>query len=174
MPDTKDWTWVLHERCLECGFDASALARNDIVPRLLTAVDDVRAAMVGPDVAHRPSPDVWSALEYGCHVRDVCRVFDQRLEAMLTTHEPAFANWDQDRTAEQERYGEQDPTEVAVALAQNAQLLAQRFGTVRGADWDRSGTRSDGARFTVASLGRYLVHDPVHHVFDMTGIRQVT
>jgi hypothetical protein len=33
--------------------------------------------------------------------------------------------------------------------------------------WDRTGTRSDGARFTVASLGRYLLHDPVHHVGDV-------
>jgi hypothetical protein len=31
--------------------------------------------------------------------------------------------------------------------------------------------RGDGARFTVESFARYLVHDPVHHLFDVTGAR---
>ena len=29
----------------------------------------------------------------------------------------------------------------------------------------------DGSRFTVLSLGQYLVHDLVHHVHDVTGER---
>jgi hypothetical protein len=32
----------------------------------------------------RPSDDRWSALEYACHVRDVFRLYDERLEMMLT------------------------------------------------------------------------------------------
>jgi hypothetical protein len=34
--------------------------------------------------------------------------------------------------------------------------------------WLRTGTRSDGARFTVESFARYLIHDPVHHLHDVT------
>jgi hypothetical protein len=29
-PDTKDWTWVLERQCPDCGFEASAFARNSI------------------------------------------------------------------------------------------------------------------------------------------------
>jgi hypothetical protein len=29
------------------------------------------------------------------------------------------------------------------------------------------GTRSDGARFSVETLGRYLLHDIVHHLTDI-------
>jgi hypothetical protein len=32
------------------------------------------------------------------------------------------------------------------------------------------GTRSDGARFNVETLGRYLLHDVVHHLVDV-GVR---
>ena len=35
------------------------------------------------DAGERPAPDVWSPLEYGCHVRDVHVLFAQRLRAML-------------------------------------------------------------------------------------------
>ena len=46
-----------------------------------------------------------------------------------------------------------------------------RFAAVSGDQWRRPGRRSDGAVFTVESFGRYLVHDPVHHLYDVTGVR---
>lgn len=170
--DDKNWTWVLERPCTECGFDATAVDTTQIGPILVRAAADLEAALARPDAAVRPSPTVWSALEYGAHVRDVCRIFDERLQLMLSTADPAFANWDQDETAITERYGEQEPAEVARALTRNAAALAARFDAVGDAEWERTATRSDGSHFTVASLGRYLVHDPVHHVFDVTGVRQ--
>ena len=46
---------------------------------------------------------------------------------------------------------------------------ALRARNGRGAAWDRDGVRSGGSRFTVASLGRYHLHDVVHHLWDVTG-----
>ncbi|MCA1481333.1 hypothetical protein I6F37_41125, partial [Bradyrhizobium sp. NBAIM08] len=51
-----------------------------------------------PAVSARPAAAVWSPLEYGVHVRDVYRVFGDRLASMLAEEEPTFANWDQNRT----------------------------------------------------------------------------
>jgi hypothetical protein len=31
--------------------------------------------------------------------------------------------------------------------------------------------RSDGATFTVETFARYFIHDPVHHFYDVAGIR---
>ncbi len=166
-PDTKDWTWVLERPCGECGFDARRIARADI-PRIVranaAAWGDVLA---GPGARSRPSADRWSPLEYGCHVRDVFRVFDRRLHLMLEEDGPTFANWDQDATAVDERYDAQDPAVVAGEVRAAAETLAGRFEAVSDAAWARPGTRSDGARFTVDSLGRYLVHDPIHHLHDV-------
>jgi hypothetical protein len=82
-----------------------------------------------------------------------------------------FANWDQDATAEQERYAAQEPVTVVTDLLQTASALAERFGAVTEDQWARTGSRSDGAQFNVLTLGQYLVHDPVHHVHDVTGVR---
>ena len=56
-------------------------------------------------------------LEYGAHVRDVHRKMAERLELMLTEDAPTFPNWDQDATAVEDRYGEQDPATVAGSSA---------------------------------------------------------
>jgi hypothetical protein len=170
IKDTKNWTWVLERRCEECGFDASAVGRTHLGPLALRAAHDLRRALAGPSVTVRPSGQVWSPLEYGCHVRDVFAIFHERLSRMLTEENPTFANWDQDETAVSERYGEQDPAVVSVALVHNAERLASAFAEVT--EWDRTGRRSDGAEFTVLTLGQYLVHDPVHHVWDVTQTQQ--
>ena len=172
IPDTKDWTWVLQRPCPECGFDTQGFAAEAIPGMIMANAAAWQAALEG-DARTRPEPDKWSPLEYGCHVRDVFRLFDQRLELMLSQDDPQFPNWDQDETAVADRYGEQDPAEVAAALRQAAFAIAGRFEGVTGDQWRRTGTRSDGARFTVETFARYLVHDPVHHLYDVTGQRAV-
>ncbi|HEY1644211.1 MAG TPA: DinB family protein [Streptosporangiaceae bacterium] len=128
--------------------------------------------LTGPaDARLRPAPGRWSALEYGCHVRDALRLYDERLQLMLARDEPLFANWDQDATAVAGSYGDQDPAAVAAELTAAAGVLAARFDAVTGDQWQRAGTRSDGARFTIETFGRYFIHDPVHHLWDVTGIR---
>jgi len=66
-----------------------------------------------------------------------------------------------------ERYDLQDPATVRADLVQAGRALAARFDTVRGDGWTRTGRRSDGSDFTVATFGTYLLHDPVHHLWDV-------
>jgi uncharacterized protein (DUF934 family) len=165
--DTKDWTWVLQRPCPQCGFDSRAVRRED-VPRLLAdQVTQWSAVMDRPDVRDRPAPLVWSALEYGCHVRDVYRVFEQRLQLMLRVEDPVFDNWDQDATALEQRYHVQEPARVSAELAEAGRGLAAAFDEVADEDWERTGRRSDGAVFTVDTLARYALHDPAHHAWDV-------
>jgi hypothetical protein len=166
-PDTKDWTWVLDRRCPDCGFD-SARVNDDDIGRLIRANAAAwPAILVRAEARIRPNDDMWSPLEYACHVRDVFRVCDYRLARMITEEDPAYPNWDQDRTAIDDRYDEQDPGVVGAQIADSAEKIASRFESVTGDQWARPGSRSDGARFTVASLGRYVLHDPEHHLWDV-------
>ncbi len=166
-PDDKDWTWVLERLCPECGFVAAAFPREEVGRMIRENARSWVPVLERPDVRARPRPDVWSPLEYACHVRDVYRIYDERLDRMLTETDPHYANWDQDATAITDRYGEQAPAIVGRDLVGAADRLAARFDTVHGAQWDRTGNRSDGARFTVETFARYLMHDPVHHLHDV-------
>jgi hypothetical protein len=166
-PDAKDWTWVLDRPCPECGYDASAVSGQDVPDRLRAAIARLRTAVLAPGSDRRPQPDVWSALEYGCHVRDVCIVFGTRLAQMRYADDPQFPDWDQDKTALAERYWEQDPVRVGDELAVESERIAADFATVRDDEWRRPGRRSNGSVFTIDSLARYFLHDVVHHVHDV-------
>jgi hypothetical protein len=166
-PDTKDWTWVLERRCPECGFEASSVEPASLPSRLRDSARPWAAALADPDCAVRPAENIWSPLEYACHVRDVHRVFDERLARMVAEEDPTFANWDQDATAVESRYDQQDPSAVVAELAAAAEAVADRYAAVPDDGWGRTAQRSDGARFTVTTLGRYHLHDAVHHLYDI-------
>lgn len=172
VPDSKDWTWVLERRCGECGLDTRRVGPSDVAGMLRSnSAAWVAVLAGGSTVRQRPAPGVWSPLEYACHVRDVFKLYDERLQLMLTEADPLFPDWDQDETAVIERYSEQDPALVATQLATAAGTLAARFDGVHGEQWERRGRRGDGAHFTVATFARYFIHDPLHHFHDVTGRR---
>jgi hypothetical protein len=167
VPDEKDWTWVLTKPCPDCGFEAAAVAKEDVGQGLRDNAAAWRPLLEHPAVRTRPNDATWSGLEYACHVRDVFRLYEYRLHLMLDEDDPEFPNWDQDASAVDERYGEQDPATVADEIEAAGQVLAASFDAVIGEQWARTGNRSDGARFTIDTFARYLLHDPVHHVWDV-------
>ena len=171
-PDDKDWTWVLDRVCAECGFDAAAPARADLAP-LAVEVGERWIATWGRAQApgRRPAPLVWSPLEYTCHVRDVLDLAVYRTTLMRDEVDPLFANWDQDETAVQTDYAATDPASVGPELAASVHGYTALLETVGADEWDRAGRRSNGSVFTVESFTRYVLHDVVHHLTDVTGER---
>jgi hypothetical protein len=170
VPDAKDWTWVLQRPCPECGLDTQSFPRAGLPAMIRACGERWRLLLAAPgNHRTRPEPGTWSALEYGCHVRDVFRLYDARLTLMLTQDGPRYPNWDQNVTAIEDGYAGQDPAAVAAELAAAAEVIAARFDRVSGDQWLRPGFRSDGAEFTIESFGRYFIHDPLHHYYDVTG-----
>jgi hypothetical protein len=166
-PDTKDWTWVLERPCSECGFDSAAVSRDELATAIRENAAGWPPVLGGPTATERPRPDVWSPTEYACHVRDVHLLFAERLEQMLAEDGARFANWDQDATAVEQRYDQQVPGEVAGELIAAAERVASVYDDVPDEAWGRKGVRSNGDVFTVESLGRYHLHDVVHHLWDV-------
>ena len=138
VPDTKDWTWVLERPCPECGLDTLLLTSASISGHILRLGSAWSSVLTDGDpaaVGTRAFDDRWSPLEYGCHVRDVFRLFAKRLHLMLDDDNPTFANWDQDATAVEDRYSEQDPQLVARELEDAAESLYLTFGPLPPVSW---------------------------------------
>ena len=167
-PDAKDWTWVLEHPCLECGFDPRDYPTEALAAKVRENARQWDAVLAGDHLEVRPSEDVWSPLEYGCHVRDVYRIMNVRLRLLLDDDDPVFQNWDQDETAIEERYDLLSPAIVSGELVDAATIFAEALDGVAPTQWDRHGTRSNGSPFTVATLGTYALHDVVHHLWDVT------
>jgi hypothetical protein len=77
-PDQKDWTWVLHQPCPDCAFNAGSLAGPQVAARLRQNAARWPTVCSRAESRVRPEPGVWSPLEYACQGRDVCRAFEAR------------------------------------------------------------------------------------------------
>jgi len=166
-PDDKDWTWVLDRSCSECGYDSASIARESVAARLLDATPRWQSTLARKDATDRPAPQTWSVLEYGCHVRDVHRMFGERARLILTENDPEFANWDQDETALLQEYWKARPAEVAPEIVEAAVAAARNFTGLSARQWSRTGRRSNGSTFTMETLALYYLHDVEHHLHDV-------
>lgn len=53
------------------------------------------------------------------------------------------------------------------ALANRGEQIAGAFAAVEKSQWHRTGTRSNGAAFTMVTFAQYFLHDGVHHLHDV-------
>lgn len=163
--DDRDWTFVITDGCSECGF--RPLDRAELADWFVDQSNRWRDVVARPDVAERPSPEVWSPLEYACHLRDMLVVLDERVEAMLGQATPVYADFDGDAEAVKRRYWNADPDEAFRGLQRAALRLRDLLRSVSGGDWERAGLRSDGMSFTVATMSQYIAHEMEHHLHDV-------
>ncbi|TBT83357.1 DinB family protein [Propioniciclava sinopodophylli] len=168
-PDTKDWTWVLERPCPECGFDPASVVPTSVPRIIVEASDRFGLALEEADAGVRTTPGVWSTVEYGQHVADVLEVMTDRLGLILDAEGAgaSFADWDQDAAAVEKEYWKANTHVTAILIKERAAAAAEAWGEPTAEQWEWSGRRGDGVTFTAAALGRYLVHDLLHHLHDV-------
>ncbi|MDX6240509.1 MAG: hypothetical protein QOG10_5329 [Kribbellaceae bacterium] len=117
--------------CDECGFEYEAGEHQAVVTTLVRQAAECSMALTkaaaGPDpdvVRIRPEPEVWSAIEYACHVRDGLEVQRFRIAQCLAEDRPVYAPMDRTGRVKEEKYELQDPMVVAAALMR----FAREFG----------------------------------------------
>jgi hypothetical protein len=162
------------DRCAECGFDPSELRPPDTAVAVRSFVRRYQApltrALPGEDlddiVRRSPAPGVWSALEYGAHVRDIFRVFDARVRCALARDEPdeMVVDWEGLVAAASPGLVRKD---VIDDLADAAASLAITLSELTPADWELPGFTGRGHRVPVRDLSLAAVHEGSHHLLDI-------
>jgi len=167
--ETKSWAWVNERACSQCGFDASSTHTQEIAGLIRANMTawPLLFARAGARVTTRPDPATWSALEYGCHVRDVYELMSYRFDRLRREEHPEFEEWHPDDRAAAGDYARQNPDDVIARLLENGARLAGIAESMSEADWARRGSRADGLEFTAGWLSTYLTHDVAHHVHDV-------
>ena len=158
-----------HEHCDACGFDGSRYddaslmhALRILGPRWRSLLSDA-----GPELRERPEPEVWSALEYAAHSRDITALHVFGVEQALTIDEPSFPEIAEDLVdSAAASYGSADPDAVVEALEEQAMRLAELADDAGPDRWSR-GLTIGANRSDVRRLLEHALHDSLHHVDDV-------
>jgi DinB family protein len=161
----------LDDVCSQCGFSYS-IGRAEITPWLRSdahAFVEKLGRYDDASVRVRPAPDVWSPLEYACHVRDVLRVQTERALLAQREIDPVFVPMGRDERVIEDRYNEQDPDRVTEELLSSAETFASLLDGLDAAGWERTGMYNypEPALRTVEWIGIHTTHELLHHRGDL-------
>ena len=158
------------DRCDECGFVYDLSLAGEAGATVIARAGEFGELLGSPaaDLRIRRKPDVWSALEYACHVRDVVLVQRERVLAARRVDRPVATPMGRDERVEHDGYAEQDPAAVARQLADAAALFANVLARLGPDDWDRtmSYTYPQPTDRPVRWVAVHTVHEMRHHLLD--------
>jgi hypothetical protein len=156
--------------CDECGFEYELSEAPDAGPAIMAFAHQfgVLLAAPGADMGSRREPEVWSPLEYACHVRDMLLVQRERVLAARRIDGPVCEPMGRDERVEHDGYAEQDPADVARQLGDAAMLFANVLARLGPGDWDRtmSYTYPERTDRPVRWVAIHAVHEMRHHLLD--------
>jgi len=158
-----------HERCDACGFDGATYDDAALLAavRALGSQWGVLLESAGPELRLRPAPEVWSAIEYAEHTRDIVALHVYGVKEALTGTEPVLPPVDPGLAdAAAVAYGEADPGVVAAEIDTHARRMAELADDAGPAVWTRGITLGDD-RVEVRRMLEHALHDALHHLDDV-------
>jgi hypothetical protein len=159
------------DHCAECGFTydlseafSPGQAILDGVALCAISLGDATA-----DVRSRRQPDVWSPLEYGCHLRDVLLVQRERVLTARRVDHPSFPPMGRDERVTHDGYAEQDPVAVIRQLRDAAELFANVLSRVGPEEWERPVVYNfpQPRDRTLRWVAVHTAHEVTHHLVDI-------
>ncbi len=158
--------------CASCPLDFAAVDVATIPDRIgavTVALHDAVTTAQDADLRRRPAHDVWSPLEYLCHVRDVYVSFTIRAYRVRTEDTPTVEPMFNDLRTVRFRHNDADPRAVLGELGRAVAGFVDELARVR--DWNRTLRRLPGEERTARWLARQALHEGLHHLADIrTGL----
>jgi DinB superfamily len=176
------WQWARAQtdRCPQCGHHPAAMERSTLGAQLIGSADAWRGFLMEADDSYLrtiPAPGIFSPAQYGAHVRDILRVYGDRILIMLEEDDPVFPQFNPDESV-WDSYNELGREDLADDIEAQARRLSDIFEGLEPAQWSLTMIRDGGTdgvyRFTVAGLASYAVHEAHHHLLDADGTLAAT
>jgi hypothetical protein len=173
-----EWPRAATDECPQCGLHAGAQPPEMLGAMAVELAADWREFLRGADDEYlrtNPEPGVFSPIQYGAHVRDILRVYGDRVLLAVAQDDPEVPTFHPSEEA-WAAYNALDCAELAADLEAQADRLEVILDALDDAAWSRTMTRralvsgTDGVyRFTVAGIASYAVHEAHHHLLDADG-----
>ena len=130
------------------------------IERLTRGLDDTA-------LSTRTVPEKWSLKELVCHLWRVQRLFEGRIEAMLTKDNPVIVPYTPEGDTEFDLLAAHPASETRAAFLADREVFAARLDALSPAQWHRGGHHPEFAGFDVHFQVDYMVHHEAHHIYQL-------
>jgi len=161
------------ERCDHgsCRFVWATVSAAEVAPLIREACAAIaRLLRSGAEVTRRPTPEVWSPVEYACHVRDVLLNLRDRVVVALNEDNPAPKGMYGTPRVELGLYAGDSPQQVADEVLMAGDLFARTWQRIPPTLHRR--TMVYGwpvvADRTIVWVAAQALHEAQHHLADIS------
>jgi hypothetical protein len=153
--------------CTECGFTYDESL--DVPPLLVAGVAETVSLLRTGDLRTRRSPEVWSPLEYACHLRDMLLVQRERVLLARRVVRPDCTPMGRDERVEHDGYADQAPADVARQLTDAGELFANVLRRLPAHEWERAVLYRypEPTVRTLRWVALHTLHEVRHHLLDI-------
>jgi hypothetical protein len=160
------------DACNECGFLYSSVPPDSVAEQLRSFPARFAVALNDSNdhLYERPRPEIWSAIEYTCHVRDPFLSQRERLYLTLVVDVPGFAPMYRDQRVEFAHYNDEPVEQLLDELYFAAGLIGNAFAGLQEDQLSRTCVYNYpvSRERSVLWPGRHTVHEGEHHLMDVT------
>jgi uncharacterized damage-inducible protein DinB len=140
--------------------------RHALLARLTSTPSRLAEALraFSAEVLRRPpQAGKWSAIEVACHLRDIDRLYAERVSKAAFSDRPAFWMMDNARVAETLHYREADPGAVLKEHRRRREDLVSLLRALPHGVWQRTGLHPKRGELTIEALVSVIAdHDDNH------------
>jgi DinB superfamily len=159
----------MEETCGECAFDESLARPRDValaLPPLATAIGDDIRVLSAELARRRPSPEVWSPVEYLGHLRESMAFHRWLIESALAEDNPSIPMVDPDESVAKAGYADADIEVLFGQFERRVDRLCQLLAALDDGAVSRTLTLDD-RQIAVGLVARSAWHECHHHRFDI-------
>lgn len=141
-----------------------------LTQRLRNQAEDIRRLTDGlseEQLGRRTVPEKWSVKEVVCHLWRMQQVFADRIEAMASQDQPAFASYDPDRDADFPGFVSRPARETLDAFARERERLVARLESLPASSWQRQGRHPDFPRYDLRFAVENMAYHEGHHIYQI-------
>lgn len=161
--------------CDMCGITYPDITLADAIDAIQMLPARLRSTMQAvPDstLRVRPTPEVWSPIEYLCHIRDVLVSGTIRLYRTRTEDVPSIEPMFNDLRTVRFAYAHRQVEAVLAEIADDTAGFLAEVARMPAEGWNRRLRRLPGETRTATWLVRQTMHEGEHHLLDITDCRQ--
>ena len=127
------------EACEVCGFQWDGISPEEIAPRMIMSMNASSELIARHQQASliRNHPDQWSALEYGCHMRDVLYNIRDKMVLITVEDNPASLMLYGTPRVEMGLYKHDRPQVLALEMRLAGELFARTFAALPKSAYER-------------------------------------
>jgi hypothetical protein len=157
--------------CARCGFDYQLDAAETASTAISVGAGQLADLLTRTDIdlRTRRAPDLWSPLEYGCHVRDVLLEQRERVLAARRTDRPTIEPMGRDERVEHDGYAAQDSAAVARQLRDAAAMFVNDLARLQPDEWERTLMYNYPVEMerSLRWVAEHTEHEVQHHLLDV-------